>query len=188
MAKKPTPISETKTAEAPKSGKLKLILLIVGIVFVLLVGGGAAYYFLIYAPASHSETTDEASHPETKPTIDEHTAVDNGHPIDQVPVIYHAFDPITVNIAAGGQGRFLRINVVVVTRTPGVVSALDKNLPMIRNDLLIRLSGQSYSTLNSTEGKNTLRDNLKKMLIEILTKAREPADIQDILFTDMVMQ
>jgi flagellar FliL protein len=59
---------------------------------------------------------------------------------------------------------------------------------MIRNDLLIRLSGQSYSVLNSTDGKNTLREDLKKMLTDILMKAREPADIQDILFTDMVMQ
>ncbi|MBV5308637.1 flagellar basal body-associated FliL family protein [Chromatium okenii] len=188
MAKKPSPAPETKTEEVSNNGKLKLILLIVGIVLVLFVGAGAAYYFLIYAPAAHSEVADDANHSETAPTTDEHAAASNEHPIDQVPVIYHAFDPITVNIAAGGPGKYLRISIVVVTRTTGVITALDKNLPMIRNDLLIRLSGQSYSVLNSTDGKNALREDLKKMLTDILMKAREPADIQDILFTDMVMQ
>ncbi|MBK1694236.1 hypothetical protein CKO09_05715 [Chromatium weissei] len=187
MAKQPAPTTENKE-DAPKNGKLKLILLIVGIVFVLLVGAGAAYYFLIYAPAAHSEKTDDADHSKTEPVVNEHASASNEHPIEQVPVIYHPFDPITVNIAAGGPGKYLRISIVVVTRTPGVVAALDKNLPMIRNDLLIRLSGQNYSVLNSTDGKNVLREDLKKMLVDILMKAREPADIQDILFTDMVMQ
>lgn len=188
MAKKPTPApAEKKDPESKKGLNIKLILLIVGAVLVLAVGGGAAYYFLVMAPAAHTENSEGLE------TTDEHAAenahaVTTDHPIEQVPVIYHAFKPLTVNITAPGPVRFLRINIAVVTRTAAVVAALEKHLPRIQNDLITRLSGQNYTIVNSQEGKDALREDLKKMLNEILTKSREPADIQNILFTDLVMQ
>ncbi|GEM_PF-3007986 len=188
MAKKPTPVqTEKKDTESKKSLNIKLILLVVGIIFVLIAGAGAAYYFLVMVPAAHTETTEGAETVDESATENAH-AVKPTHPIEQVPVIYHAFKPLTVNITAPGPVRFLRINITVVTRTAAVVAALEKHLPRIQNDLLTQLSGQSYTVINTQEGKNSLRENLKKMLNDILTKSREPADIQDILFTELLMQ
>ncbi|MBK1641876.1 hypothetical protein CKO12_08330 [Chromatium okenii] len=188
MAKKPTPAQTEKKDTEPKKGlNTKLILLIVGVVFVLVAGGGAAYYFLVMAPAAHTEPAEGSETTDGHATEDTH-AVKTDHPIEQVPVIYHAFKPLTVNIAASGPVRFLRINITVVTRTAAVVAALEKHLPRIQNDLLTQLSGQSYAVVNTQEGKNSLRESLKKMLNDILTKSREPADIQDILFTELLMQ
>jgi flagellar protein FliL len=189
MAKKPTPAPTAKTADDTQAGnKLKLILLIVGIVVVLLIGGGAAYYFLVMAPAAHSDTAEGSEAAVDEHATEEKHAEESAHPIEQIPVIYHSFKPITVNITAPGPVRFLRINITVMTRTAAVVAALDKHLPRIQNDLLTRLSGQNYTIISGQEGKNALREDLKKMLNDILTKSREPADIQDILFTDLVMQ
>ncbi|WP_420825690.1 flagellar basal body-associated FliL family protein [Thiocystis minor] len=49
--------------------------------------------------------------------------------------------------------RFLRLNITIVTRDQNVVAAVDKHLPLIRNDLLAHLSEQNYGTVNTPEGK-----------------------------------
>jgi flagellar FliL protein len=191
MAKKPTEPKEIKAS----GGKRKLILLILIILLILAAaGGGAAYYFLFRQPAEQAGESADTHDPASEPPASEHPAPEHSAEkqsepvVEQAPLIYHALAPVTVNITPPSPVRFLRINITIVTRVPNVVIAVDKHLPMIRNDLLTRLSGQSYAVINTPEGKNALREELKKMFSDILMKAREPADIQDVLFTDLVMQ
>jgi flagellar FliL protein len=180
-------VTESKPSKG-SSSKLKLMILILIVLLILAAGGGAAYYFLFRDAAEPAEGAEEphgsASEPASEP-VTEHAPA---KPSEEAPLIYHALEPVTVNITAPGPVRFLRLNLTIVTRDPNVVAAVDKHLPLIRNDLLAHLSGQNYGTVNTPEGKDALRGDLKNMLIKILTRAREPVGVEDILFTDLVMQ
>ncbi len=184
MAEKKT---EPKVAKG-SGGKLKLILLILIVLLILAAGAGAAWYFLLRTPPDQAGQPEEkAEAPAPEPAKPEHESAPVQEP-EHAPLIYHALAPVTVNIAAPGPARFLKLSITVVTRDERVVAALDKHMPMIRNDLLTRLSGQTYAMINTPEGKNALREELKKMFYDLLVKAHEPADIQNLLFTDLVMQ
>ncbi|EGV30501.1 flagellar basal body-associated protein FliL [Thiorhodococcus drewsii AZ1] len=169
-------------------GKLKLIILIVLVLLILGAGGGAAYYFFVLDKAA--ETTEEgaeASEAEAQPTEPESSeAIAPASPQD--PVIYYALEPITVNITAPGSVRFLRVSITIATRNERVVAAIEKHLPMIRNDLLSYLSSQDSAALNTTEGKDKLREELHSMISADLTRSAQPSDIVNVLFTDFVMQ
>ncbi len=182
--------------ESPKGSgsKFKLILLILIALLVLGGGGGAAYYFLFYKAADPAdpaaETTEGHAATEThqEPAPAHQPETDAAPAAEHTQVIYHALEPITVNITTPGSVRFLRISLTVVTQNPLVIAAIDKHLPMIRNDLLAQLSALDAAAINTPEGKAALREELRKLIAGILTRASEPSGIQEILFTDLVMQ
>ncbi|MFD2112947.1 flagellar basal body-associated FliL family protein [Thiorhodococcus fuscus] len=189
-------MAEKKKKEEPAAegkgggGKLKLIIVIVSVLLILGAGGGAAYYFLVFDKAA--ETTEEgaeASKPEEEAQPTEPDSPEATAPASlQDPVIYYALEPITVNITAPGSVRFLRVNITIATRNERVVAAVEKHLPMIRNDLLSHLSSQDSAALNTAEGKDKLREELHSMISAALTRSAEPSDIVNVLFTDFVMQ
>lgn len=165
-------------AEKASGSKLKWIILILILLVLLGAGGGAAYYFLVYSSSEQPEATDEPAQP----------AAAAAAPAPNAPPIYHPLDVFTVNIAAPGPVRFLRVKMTVVTRDPGVASAIDKNMPMIRNDLLSLLGSQEFEKINTQEGKDTLREQIKQAISRILVKAGGPSSVDEVLFTDFVMQ
>lgn len=199
-------MAEKKSApkEGPKEGKaprnnLKIIVLILILLLILGAGGGAAYYFFFrgapapadeaageqHAPAAESgakhETKEESKHGSESEQGAEHGAA-------KAPPIYHPLAPVTVNIAPPSPVRFLRVNITVVTRSEPVIAAMDKHMPMIRNDMLTHLSTLTFDQVNSPEGKEKLRADLKTIISGILTRASEPSGIDEIIFTELVMQ
>ena len=184
---------KTDKPESPKGSgsKFKLILLILIALLVLGGGGGAAYYFFFYKAADPAEETTEghaATETHQEPAPAHQSETDAAPAAEHTQVIYHALEPITVNITTPGSVRFLRISLTVVTQNPLVIAAIDKHLPMIRNDLLAQLSALDAAAINTPEGKAALREELRKLIAGILTRASEPSGIQEILFTDLVMQ
>lgn len=183
---------KTDKPEPPKGSgsKFKLILLILIALLILGGGGGAAYYFFFHKAADPAGETDESQSESAPAATSEQAPAPAPAPAPAVvldPVIYHPLEPITVNMTTPGV-RFLRISLTIVTRNPLVTAAIDKHLPMIRNDLLAQLSTLDAAVINTPEGKQSLREELRNLIAGILTRAGEPAGIQEILFTDLVMQ
>ena len=178
-----------KPAEKPPGGRLKLIILIVILLLLLAGGGGAAYYFLWYnkpADASESEASAETATEETAPPTEEGTAP----PPEFAPLTYHQLKPkgFRVNLAPGGPARFLQVNLTITTPNPAVIAAVEKHMPMLSNDILTVLAAQEYATLNTSEGKDTLRESLRQTLVRLLARTGEPSDIRDVLFNELIMQ
>lgn len=190
MAEKKAAKKNAQATEGAKS-KIKLIVLILIVVLILGGAGGAAYYFLFYNQSGESaeeateEQADESSEPASLPLPPQQSAPP---PVEQNPVIYHSFEPITVNLATAGPVRFLRVTIILTTRNPPVIAAINKHLPRIRNDLLAQLAAQDAAIINTTEGKNALREELRTLISGILINAGEASGIQDVLFTDFIMQ
>lgn len=192
VAKKPA----EKGAEKAPGGRMKLIIL--GLILLLLLagGGGAAYYFLLYnksaeAPPEAAEASSGHGHePEPQPHGEEggaHGEEGTGAASMFAPPIYHKLDSFTVNLAPGPV-RFLRVNLTIATPNQAVIAAVDKHMPMLRNDILALLAAQEFAVLNTPEGKDTLREALRQTIARLLARSREPSEIQAVLFNELIMQ
>lgn len=176
-------------AQGGGNGKLIIILLVVLILLLLAGGGGAAYYFLIYKQPTVEEgegeteaATETAAAPAPASTPEAAPA-----PAVAAPLLYHPLEDLTVNLPSG-PARFLRVSLIVATPNPAVITALDKHMPMLRNDILAILAAQQFEVLNTPEGKDTLREALRQKLVQLLARASEPADVRDVLFNELIMQ
>jgi flagellar FliL protein len=102
--------------------------------------------------------------------------------------VYYAIDPpLVVNFEDGSAVRFLQITMEVMARDQKALDSVQKNIPLIRNNLLLLMSNRNYQALMSREGKEKLRE---EALAEIraVQKKQGGDDIDDLLFTSFVVQ
>jgi flagellar FliL protein len=83
--------------------------------------------------------------------------------------------------------RFLQISMEVMAKDQKAVDSVQKNMPLIRNNLLLLMSNRDYQSMMSREGKEKLR---AEALAEIraVQKKQGGEDIDDVLFTSFVVQ
>jgi flagellar protein FliL len=102
--------------------------------------------------------------------------------------VYYAIDPpLVVNFEDGSVVRFLQITMEVMAHDQKAIDSVQKNIPLIRNNLLLLMSNRNYQSLMSREGKDKLRE---EALAEIrsVQKKQGGEDIDDLLFTSFVVQ
>jgi flagellar FliL protein len=102
--------------------------------------------------------------------------------------LYYAIDPpMVVNFEDGSVVRFLQITMEVMAHDQKALDGVQKNMPLIRNNLLLLMSNRNYQSLMSREGKDKLR---AEALAEIraVQKKQGGEDIDDLLFTSFVVQ
>ena len=102
--------------------------------------------------------------------------------------VYYAIDPpLVVNFEDGSVVRFLQITMEVMAHDQKAVDSVQKNIPLIRNNLLLLMSNRNYQSMMSREGKEKLR---QEALAEIrdVQKKHGGEDIEDLLFTSFVVQ
>lgn len=161
-------LAEGTDAAQPKGGALKRVLMI--LVAVLLVAGavGGALYFVL---GGDGEVADPAA-AETKR-----------------PLVYKALEPeLLGNIEGPGRIRFVQVGVVMAMRDPKAMEAVDQHGPMIRNDLIMLLSGKDYEQLNSAEGKEQTRQEMLETIRAVLERSTGDPGVESIYFTSFVMQ
>jgi flagellar FliL protein len=103
-------------------------------------------------------------------------------------VLYYAIDPpMVVNFEDGSVVRFLQITMEVMAHDQKAIDSVQKNMPLIRNNLLLLMSNRNYQSLMSREGKDKLR---AEALAEIRSVQQKQGggDIDDLLFTSFVVQ
>lgn len=102
--------------------------------------------------------------------------------------VFYAIDPpLVVNFEEGSAVRFLQISMEVMAKDQKAVDSVQKNMPLIRNNLLLLMSNRDYQSLMSREGKEKLR---QEALTEIraVQKKQGGEDVEDVLFTSFVVQ
>ena len=102
--------------------------------------------------------------------------------------VFYAIDPpLVVNFEDGSVVRFLQITMEVMAHDPKVIESVTKNLPLIRNNLLLLMSNRNYQSMMSREGKESLR---KEALTEVnnVQKKQGGEQVDDLLFTTFVVQ
>jgi len=102
--------------------------------------------------------------------------------------VYFAIDPpLVVNFEDGSAVRFLQITMEVMAHDQKAIESVQKNIPLIRNNLLLLMSNRNYQALMSREGKEKLRAEALAELRAVQKKEGSP-DVDDLLFTSFVVQ
>ncbi len=107
----------------------------------------------------------------------------------KAPLNYVPMDPpFVVNFAADTDIQFLQITVEVGTRNPEVVDLVKEHRPAIRNSLVMLFGNQDPDTLNTREGKETLRNQTLAEIQKVMTEETGDAGVDSVFFTSFVMQ
>ena len=73
-------------------------------------------------------------------------------------------------------------------RTRRRIDSVQKNMPLIRNNLLLLMSNRDYQSLMSREGKEKLRQEALAEIRAVQKKQGGAVTIDDLLFTSFVVQ
>jgi len=154
--------------DAPKSNKMLIIIII--LLLLVLIGGGGAAFFMMNGDSGGSQESDESVSSNT-------------------PAIYYDLKPpFVVNYSWKGRQRYVQISLAVMTRKPAVVEALQKHMPLVRNNLVQIFGAQNFEGLRTPEGKEMMREAAMEDLQKILIDEMGEEGIEKVLFTNFVMQ
>jgi flagellar basal body-associated protein FliL len=102
--------------------------------------------------------------------------------------VYFAIDPpLVVNFEDGSAVRFLQITMEIMAHDQKAIESVQKNVPLIRNNLLLLMSNRNYQSMMSREGKEKLRQEALTEIRAVQKKEGGP-DVDDLLFTSFVVQ
>jgi len=161
---------------------MTVIVLVVGTLFFAgVLSGGGDHATDTVAEDSEGDYGDEGSD-------EEGTEEEEGEG-ESLPAIYLPIDPaFVVNFASQGKARFLQVTVEVMTRDPVMPDQIKLHMPVIRNNLMLLFSSQSYDGVSTLEGKETLREEALEVVQQILEEETDDPGIEAVYFTSFVMQ
>lgn len=176
MAKKQGPPDVPSPAAAPGGkGKLKLIILIVlGLLLAVGLSVGGTFYFM-----SRGDTEAQPEAASETPTA----------PVRQ-PAIYEVLAPaFIVNFPnAGGRQRYMQVSVALMSRDQAALDALKEHMPLLRNQLVMLFSSQEFASLATPVGQEMLRQQATASVQELAQKEIGKLAIEQVLFTNFVLQ
>jgi flagellar FliL protein len=111
----------------------------------------------------------------------------------KAPPVYFPMDPpMVVSFQDAGTIRFLQVAVELMARDEKVMEQVQTHMPVIRNNLLMLLGGQTLTTLTNRDDKEELRRQalaeVQRILKENATGTKEGPGIEDLYFTSFVVQ
>jgi flagellar FliL protein len=168
-------------ALAATAKKKKIIIAAVAVLVLLLLGGGI-FFFSSGDKAGQVEGGEPTSGEVKEPGA-------GGKPADTATVEYFTFKPpFVVNFFVAGKQRYLQISLTAMTREPDVIDALGLHTPLIRNKLVMLISGESLDELQTLEGKQQLQEKLLKEVQEVMQQEIKKPGVEQILFDSFIIQ
>ncbi|MBR9908285.1 MAG: flagellar basal body-associated protein FliL [Gammaproteobacteria bacterium] len=157
------------TQAAPSGNNSPIMLIILILVLVLI---GANTYLLWDTRNLAAASAMGATPPEPEPT----------------DPVFLSIQPFTVNLASDQFGpRLLYAGLTLEVPSEQVKTTLMKNMPQIRNRLLVLLSGQQAEQIAQSEGKKILAKSIMDSL-SAPYQGDEALVINDVLFTEFIVQ
>jgi flagellar protein FliL len=117
-----------------------------------------------------------------------HAAASSEPPPLAAPVFF-ALDPMTVNLQSDdGAQHYLRVGLSLKLTDAKAQEQLTARMPEIRSRILLALSNKHPEELATPDGKHALSNELKSLIEEPLQPGNERARVDDVLFTEFVVQ
>lgn len=110
---------------------------------------------------------------------------------EKVESFYTPIDPGFVIQLPGAKEEetvILQIDVTVMTSTKETSDIIKNNIPLIRNDLIKLFSVQNPKALKTPEGREKLQEESKTVINSILNEHGINAKIDEVLFTNILVQ
>ncbi len=173
MAEEDQEENEVAEGEQPEKSKKKKWLLLGGVLLLLIaISVAATLYFLGFF--SDEETAEQPAE----------------EPVEEVSAaVYYPLKPAFItNFDVRGRQRFMQAELTLMLRDNAVVPALELHMPAIRNALVMLMRGQDYQELQTPEGKELLRQRALLEVQEVLQQEIDSPGVEQVLFTNLVLQ
>jgi flagellar protein FliL len=162
-----TTTANPKELAPAKGGKMKKIIVIAVGAAVLLGAGAGGAYFLLGKIASHAPAK----------------------PAPEPPPVFFPLDSLTVNLQSDdGSMHYLRTGLTLKIKDEKVQALLTEHMPEIRSHVLLVLSGKKPDDITTVEGKKKLAEELRATVNTAASTADKPVQVQEVLFTEFVVQ
>ena len=198
MAKKPSaePAGELAIDVAAPTKSKKKLFIIIGLSLVLLgaLGAGGYYFYMGMGKKAHfGGDNATAQKPESKPAAGHDEAAKDAKAGDHAASSLAggggggelvSIPPFLVNLADPQGRRYLKLALDVELRDKAASDELNKNMPKIKDALILLLSSKTYEDLASIENKILL----KKDIVERLTLILGEQKVLRVYITEIVIQ
>jgi len=171
-------------AAAVSAAKKKKLILLGGlIVAILLVAGGGTWFALHLMNGKKVEAVEPAAAQHIEKAAEEKTG-----PGKQA-ALYEALEPaFLANFLINGRQHYLQLSLTAMARDQAAIDGLRTHMPLIRNRVVMILSGETFDNLQTDAGRVQLQQNLLAAMQEILQKETGKPGIEQVFFTNFVMQ
>lgn len=156
---------EIEGAQAQKKKKPLVMILVVALV--ALVGGVGASWFLL-------KDQIQAEGGEAKKSV--------------LPTSFMDLDVFTVNLQPEDGNYYLQVGLTIKILQTKVGDVIKKQMPEIRNRLLLLLSSKKPSEISTPDGKQQLSTEITNEIRESLDSTTMQEEILGVLFTSFVIQ
>lgn len=171
MPEKKEENAQVAAAPAPRKKSMAKIVLVAALALVLAGGGVAGGLILLRGKSSES-----ASEPEPTP--------EPSQTFRSFGEIYEINPPFTVNLSDSSGRRYLKLSVGLELAEGVLAQDIDKRLPLIRDALVILLSGKKLEDISTAEGKEQLKQEILLRVEQFLG----PDAVNNVLFTEFLVQ
>lgn len=161
-------------AATPAGSKKKLVVIAVAAVLLLGGGGGAAWYFMQGGDAAAGQESPKASKKKKK---------ESGAKPEYVPV-----EPFTVNLQPENGEQYLQVQFTLQVAGTEQGTLVKDNMAIVRNRVLLLLSGKKASEISTVEGKQQLAAEIQAIVQEPFEKDGDEQEVTDVLFTSFIIQ
>ncbi|MBV1898902.1 MAG: flagellar basal body-associated FliL family protein [Cycloclasticus sp.] len=173
---------EQETAVENAAGSKKKLIMIAGGVVLAIILLGAGLYFTGFFEAEKGPVVGESTE-----AIEEKADEQNADEAEAVAVYQALTPPFMVNFSDGNI-KVLKLAISIMVDDEGVIDAVKKHDPVIRNNILMMLSAQDPEVLKTSKGKEQLQSDVKEEINKILVKRSVSSNVKEVFFTDLVMQ
>ncbi|MXS83420.1 flagellar basal body-associated protein FliL [Nitrosomonas oligotropha] len=156
---------EAPAAEGKKSKKGLIIIILIATIAIG-AGAGGTWYFMKMSGGEEAEPEK----PKAKPTK------------------FMELDIFTVNLQPEDNSQYLQVGLTVKVRETEVVQEITKQMPDIRNRILMLLSSKKATDIAGIQGKQLLSQQIVEEIKQSLGSEDLQEDVREVLFTSFVIQ
>jgi flagellar FliL protein len=153
----------------------------------IMMAGGA----LLLVGASVGATLFLAPGKEPGPVYPDGAPIETAAPVLAKPLeryYYNIHPEFVVNFNKKGSPKYLMLEISAATSDEKAKNAIDDHIPELRNNLIMMLGEENSEDLETTEGKDALREKTFTIVDELVSKHYGPGRVTDVFFTRFVMQ
>lgn len=147
-----------------------------GILAVVLVAGVVVVWYVFLAPQASEVSSVVGKIKSLWVSEKKASANGQGH--------IYKMESFLVNLMDPAQLRYLKITLHVESNQEKPNEEYEKRLPQLRDAILIILSSKNYKDIMDSEGKTSLREEIKTKMNQLLVDLK----VQNIYFTEFVVQ
>jgi len=158
---------------------MPIIILVVVNIFAMLAVGGMLY--VAHKKDKDAMTMKDIVRGEEEEKEAKEMGLEEVQTEEELPV--YELDAFTVNLADIKETRYARVNIKLELSNVDVEDELERRTPQVRDLIIILLSSKRYSDIQTSEGKNKLRDEIVKSINSYLVKG----EVKNLYFTNFVV-